>query len=84
MQVMPDTADYVNESLGGGDLNVRKVEDNVQLGVTYLDHVIEQMPSEEHGLAAYYTGPGNVHTRLSEIQQRYVRSVEALKSRFGP
>jgi LysM repeat protein len=84
MQVMPDTADYVNESLGGGDLNVRKADDNVKLGVTYLDHVIDQMPSEEHGLAAYYTGPGNVHDRLSEIQLRYVRSVEALKSRFGP
>ena len=82
MQVMPDTADFVNESLGGGNLNVRKADDNVALGVKYLDHVIDQMPSEEHGLAAYYTGPGNVHERLSETQRQYVRSVEALKSRF--
>ena len=82
MQVMPDAADYVNESLGGGHLNVRKADDNVQLGVTYLDHVIEQMPSERHGLAAYYTGPGNVHSELSNVQSRYVRSVEALKQRF--
>ena len=83
MQVMPDTADYVNESLGGGNLNVRKAGDNIELGVTYLDHVIDIMPSEEHGLAAYYTGPGNVHSRLSGVQNTYVRSVEALKERFG-
>jgi len=83
MQVMPDTADYVNKSLGGGNLNVRKAGDNIELGVTYLDHVIDIMPSEEHGLAAYYTGPGNVHSRLSGVQNAYVRSVEALKERFG-
>ena len=83
MQVMPDTADYVNESLGGGNLNVRKAGDNIELGVTYLDHVIDIMPSEDHGLAAYYTGPGNVSSRLSGVQNAYVRSVKALKERFG-
>ncbi|MEA2499872.1 MAG: hypothetical protein QOH26_2277 [Actinomycetota bacterium] len=83
MQVMPDTADYVNESLGGGHRNVRKANGNIALGVTYLDHVIDIMPSEEHGLAAYYTGPGNVGSTLSGIQKDYVRSVEALKQRFG-
>jgi LysM repeat protein len=82
MQVMPDTADYVNESLGGGNLNVHRTRDNVELGVTYLDHVIDQMPSENQGLAAYYTGPGNVGSRLSKIQRAYVRSVQALRNRF--
>lgn len=82
MQVMPDTADYVNESLGGDHLNVHETEDNVELGVTYLDHVIDQMPSENKGLAAYYTGPGNVGSNLTETQRAYVRSVQALRSRF--
>jgi LysM repeat protein len=82
MQVMPDTAKYVNRSLGGDHLNVHETHDNVELGVTYLDHVIDQMPSENKGLAAYYTGPGNVRSRLSKIQRRYVRSVQALRSRF--
>jgi LysM repeat protein len=82
MQVMPDTAHYVNESLGGGHLNVHKTEDNVALGVTYLDHVIGQMPTEDKGLAAYYTGPGNVGRRLTGVQRQYVRSVQALRSRF--
>jgi LysM repeat protein len=82
MQVMPDTADYVNESLGGDHLNVHKTEDNVELGVTYLDHVIDQMPTEDKGLAAYYTGPGNVGSHLTETQRAYVRSVQALRSKF--
>lgn len=82
MQVMPGTADYVNESLGGGNLDVRDTEDNVKLGVKYLDHVVDSMPSERKGLAAYYTGPGNVGKRLSAIQKAYVNSVQALKGRF--
>ncbi|MCA1702249.1 MAG: LysM peptidoglycan-binding domain-containing protein [Actinobacteria bacterium] len=82
MQVMPDTADYVNESLGGGNLNAHRTRDNVELGVTYLDHVIDQMPTEDQGLAAYYTGPGNVGRKLTKIQEAYVRSVQALRGRF--
>jgi LysM repeat protein len=82
MQVMPDTADYVNESLGGGNLDVRDTADNVKLGVKYLDHVVDSMPSERKGLAAYYTGPGNVGRTLSKIQKAYVNSVQALKERF--
>ena len=69
MQVMPDTADFVNEVLGTGDLDVRDAEDNVELGVTYLDHVIEGQGDERKGLAAYYSGPGNVGKRLKGYQK---------------
>ena len=82
MQVMPGTADYVNDALGGGKLNVRKTDDNVHLGVMYLDHMLDTMGTEKKALAAYYTGPGNVGSRLSKIQRAYVRSVQALKRRF--
>ena len=82
MQVMPDTADFVNEALGAGDLNVRDAADNVELGVTYLDHVIDGQGDERKGLAAYYSGPGNVGERLKPYQKEYVDSVEALKERF--
>lgn len=82
MQVMPDTADYVNEVLGAGDLDERDAAGNVTLGTTYLDHLVEQMPSENKALAAYYTGPGNVGRKLSKIQRAYVRSVQALRDRF--
>ena len=82
MQVMPDTADFVNEVLGAGELNVRDAADNVELGVTYLDHVIDGQGDERKGLAAYYSGPGNVGERLKPYQREYVDSVEALKERF--
>ena len=82
MQVMPGTADYVNEVLGTGDLNVRDASDNVELGVTYLDHVIDGQGDERKGLAAYYSGPGNVGNRLKPYQKAYVDSVETLRDRF--
>ena len=83
MQVLPATARYINRSLGGGDLNVRRAEDNVRLGVMYLKHLLSVMPSERKALAAYYTGPQAVGRRLTRIQRRYVDNVEALKARFG-
>jgi N-acetylmuramoyl-L-alanine amidase len=82
MQVMPGTADFVNEVLGKGDLNVRDAADNVELGVTYLDHVIDGQGDERKGLAAYYSGPGNVGSRLEPYQKAYVDSVETLRDRF--
>lgn len=82
MQVMPGTADYVNGSLGGGDLDVTQAADNIKLGVKYLHHMSHSMPTERKAVAAYYTGPGNVGRKLSSIQKAYVDSVQALKDRF--
>jgi soluble lytic murein transglycosylase-like protein len=82
MQVMPGTADYVNSALGHGDLNVRKMDDNVHLGVAYLRHMLQTTSSRRRALAAYYSGPGNVKGRLKGYQKTYVRSVLALRNRF--
>lgn len=82
MQVMPDTARYVNDVLGGGDLDIRHAEDNVHLGVMYLRRMIDVMPSVEKALAAYYAGPGNVGQDLERGQKSYVDNVRALQDRF--
>lgn len=83
MQVMPDTADFVNDVLhGGADLDVRAAGDNVHLGVMYLDHMLERMPTERDALAAYYSGPGSVGRKLDRGQRTYVRDVKDLESRF--
>jgi LysM repeat protein len=82
MQVMPGTARFVNRVLGGGNLQVRKMTDNIHLGVMYLQHLLATEPTEEKALAAYNSGPGNVGARLKRYQRPYVRIVEALKSRF--
>ncbi|HEX2196428.1 MAG TPA: transglycosylase SLT domain-containing protein, partial [Actinomycetota bacterium] len=80
MQVMPDTADFVNEVLDPGpELDLRDADDNVHLGVMYLDHMLEQMPSESDALAAYYSGPGNVGARLDRGQRQYVNDVKDLE-----
>ena len=82
MQVMPSTAKWVNQVLGGHSLDIRVADDNVHLGVMYLRHLLATMPNERKALAAYYAGPGNVGRRLSPGQRAYVRSVRGLKKRF--
>lgn len=83
MQVMPDTADFVNEVLDPGpELDPREADDNVHLGVMYLDHMLDEMPSEKDALAAYYSGPGNVGSRLDAGQRAYVRDVKELEGDF--
>lgn len=82
MQVMPGTADFVNSALGHGNLDVRKTEDNIHLGVAYLRHMLQTTGSRRRALAAYYSGPGNVQGRLKGYQKAYVRSVLALRNRF--
>lgn len=82
MQVMPATARYINESLGGHNLNFRVADDNVHLGVMYLRHLLHAMPTENKALAAYYSGPGNVGKRLDAGQRHYAHNVQALRSRY--
>jgi soluble lytic murein transglycosylase-like protein len=79
---MPGTARFVNRVLGGGNLRVRNMNDNVHLGVMYLQHLLATEPTEEKALAAYNSGPANVGAQLKKFQRPYVRIVEALKSRF--
>ena len=80
MQVMPDTADFVNDVLDPGpELNPRDADDNVHLGVMYLDHMLERMPTEKDALAAYYSGPGSVGARLDAGQRDYVSDVKDLE-----
>ncbi len=83
MQVMPDTADWVNQVLLGGTLlDVRNAHDNIKMGVSYLRYLLSIMPTQEKALAAYYSGPGNVGSSLHKYQRVYVDAVLAHTSRF--
>jgi LysM repeat protein len=82
MQVMPGTARYVNRVLGEGSLDVRASDDNVRLGVRYLRHLLDTMPTERDAIAAYLAGPGNIGKKLTREQRRYVRAVQSHRSRF--
>ena len=82
MQVMPGTAKFVNSVLGGGSLDVNVADDNVHLGVMYLNHLLSTMRDERRALAAYLAGPGNVGNKLTSEQAHYARVVQALKARY--
>ena len=82
MQVMPATARFVNQVLGGDNLNIRVADDNIHLGVMYLHHLLGTMGSTRRALAAYYTGPGAVGRRLNGAQRAYVADVLALRERY--
>ena len=83
MQVMPATARWVNKVLlGGAALNVRHAHDNIKMGVSYMRYLLSIMPTQEQALAAYYSGPGNVGSKLHRYQRVYVNAVNAHVSRF--
>ncbi|MGH2750512.1 MAG: lytic transglycosylase [Actinomycetota bacterium] len=83
MQVMPATARWVNKILlGGASLDVRKAHDNIKMGVSYMRYLLSIMPTQDQALAAYYSGPGNVGSKLHRYQRVYVAAVNAHTTRF--
>lgn len=68
MQLMPDTARWVAEQRGmpSKELNLLDPELNVQLGVYYLQYLLQRFPTESSALAAYNGGPTNVKRWLEE------------------
>ncbi|MEZ0291915.1 MAG: lytic transglycosylase domain-containing protein [Solirubrobacteraceae bacterium] len=85
MQVMPGTWDYVERNLAGRTLDPASATDNVQAGVLFLRHLLQQTGGDEAtAAAAYYQGLQSVRDRgLYDDTQQYVANVQALRSRFG-
>jgi len=85
MQVMPGTWEYVERNLAGRTLNPASATDNVQAGVLFLRHLLQETGGDEAtAAAAYYQGLQSVRDRgLYDDTQQYVANVQALRSRFG-
>jgi N-acetylmuramoyl-L-alanine amidase len=86
MQVMPGTWDFVQHNLAGGrQLNATSAADNVNAGVMYLRHLLDESGGDESAaIAGYYQGLSSVRNRgMFEDTKRYVANVQALRSRFG-
>lgn len=85
MQVMPGTWDWVQSNLAGRRLDPTSATDNVNAGVLYLKHLLDQTGGDENAaIAGYYQGLGAVRSRgLFEDTKRYVANVQALRGRFG-
>ena len=85
MQVMPGTWDYVERNLAGRTLDPASAGDNVQAGVLFLRHLLQETGGDEAtAAAAYYQGLQSVRDRgLYDDTQQYVANVQALRARFG-
>jgi N-acetylmuramoyl-L-alanine amidase len=77
MQVMPGTADWINNNLVSRNLNVRgSTADNIEAGTAYLAHRIDQFGDVERGLAAYYMGPATVQNHgITATGRQYVNRI---------
>jgi LysM repeat protein len=86
MQVMPGTWDFVQHNLAGGQqLDSNSAADNVNAGVMYLRHLLDESGGDESAaIAGYYQGLSSVRNRgMFDDTKRYVANVQALRSRFG-
>lgn len=85
MQVMPGTWSWIGSNLAGRTLDPNSATDNVEAGTLYLGHLLRETGGDQAQAAAgYYQGLGSVRSRgRYDDTERYVRNVEALRSRFG-
>lgn len=62
MQVMPSTADWIAQQIGGSEgYSMSEPEDNVKFGTWYLDYTHREYDSNSlFAVASYNAGPGNV------------------------
>ncbi len=86
MQITPGTWSFVQANLAGGRrLDPNSAVDNVNAGVLYLKHLLQQTGGDEStAIACYYQGCGSVQSRgLFDDTKQYVANVQALRARFG-
>lgn len=61
MQVMPDTASWIQSKTGIKTYNLDNPEDNISLGTWYLDYTHQEYADHSlYAVASYNAGPGNV------------------------
>ncbi len=85
MQILPGTWSWVEDNIARRRIDPASPQENVHVGVMYLDRLIRDAGGDvTRGLAGYYQGPASVaRNGLLPDTQRYVDNVEALRSRFG-
>ena len=85
MQIIPDTWDFVQDSLAASPLSATSAQANVHAGVMFLKYLLDETGGDPASAAAsYYQGLASVRSggMLPETR-RYVDNVLALRSRFG-
>ena len=85
MQILPGTWSWVEGSIARRRIDPTSPQENVHVGVMYLNRLIRDAGGDvTRGVAGYYQGPASVaRNGLLPDTQRYVDNVMALRSRFG-
>ncbi len=61
MQVMPETADWIDQNIDAGEYNLDNPADNIKLGTWYLSYTHQEYGDNSlYAVASYNAGPGNV------------------------
>ncbi len=84
-QLLPQTADFVNHSLLGTNLQLTVAADNIRMAAAFLGFLLRGTSGQVCGaVAAYYQGLGTLnHVGVLPVSQIYVRGVLGLRPRFG-
>ena len=85
MQILPGTWSWVEGNIARRRIDPDSPQENVHVGVMYLDRLIRDAGGDvARGVAGYYQGPASVARKgMLPDTQRYVDNVMALRSRFG-
>ena len=68
MQIMPKTANYVSELyFSNKKFDLFSPNENILIGVTYLDYLFKRFKNIKTALSAYNAGEGNVELWLCDV-----------------
>lgn len=83
-QVLPITADFVNEVLlGGASLDLYVPDENIQVSARYLRYLLDNAGSVRLAVASYYQGLTATRQHgIYESSEFYVDGILALRARF--
>jgi LysM repeat protein len=83
MQLMPDSVDWVSNTLLGTPIDPYSPTDNVKAGVTMLSYYLNVFGDETQAIAAYHQGMASVQAvGILPETQGYIANVLALQQQF--
>ena len=84
MQLMPDSVDWVSNTLLGSPINPYDPTDNIKAGAIMLRYYLSVYSDAAHAIAAYHQGMASVNAEgITPEGQQYVDNVLALQQQFG-
>jgi len=75
MQILPSTAQWLNEKFGL-NLDYKVPEDNLKLGIFYLDYLYNNTKDLEEALVFYNTGPNASEEIKKYSGERYLKKIK--------